>query len=465
MRPAAEEADRVKAQGTHVFALGVGAAVTKADSADRLTAISGPDEYPGTPFGEADYTLVQNFDDLAKSLRQIAIELCEASVTVTKYVDEGDGQYEPDPGWTFTADVTMSAGDYRWLQPAPPPETGETSAVTNDDGVAVFQWKPSDATASSTVDLSEELQAGYQFVDATCNRVAQRSRRRTTILRTTTPVAKVTVNPGEFVKCVVRNQVIPGTIEIEKQANPKGDTAFPFTGSLGDFSLVDDATGSGSSRIFPGLPPGTYTVRELVPADWSLSGVTCTPAAAAAVNGADTVITLGAGGAVVCSYANTRVQPPPPPTPPTPPVPPTPPAPPSGGGVLPYTSRSTTLNVVKRAARTARVGERIRFRLTVTNTGDATAHGVRLVDIPPAALELTGLSSAERVRIVRGNAVWRIGALEPSESRTVRGTVRIKAGTPGRKRNWVVATAIDAPLSADHADTRVRARALPIFTG
>ncbi len=293
MRPAAEEADRVKAQGTHVFALGVGAAVTKADSADRLTAISGPDEYPGTPFGEADYTLVQNFDDLAKSLRQIAIELCEASVTVTKYVDEGDGQYEPDPGWTFTADVTMSAGDYRWLQPAPPPETGETSAVTNDDGVAVFQWKPSDATASSTVDLSEELQAGYQFVDATCSRVAQRSRRRGTILRTTTPVAKVTVNPGEFVKCVVRNQIIPGTIEIEKQANPTGDTAFPFTGSLGDFSLVDDGTGSGSSRIFPGLPPGTYTVSELVPDNWSLSGVECTPAGAAAVSGADTVITLG----------------------------------------------------------------------------------------------------------------------------------------------------------------------------
>ncbi len=101
----------------------------------------------------------------------------------------------------------------------------------------------------------------------------------------------------------------------------------------------------------------------------------------------------------------------------------------------------------------------------MTNTGDAAAHGVRLVDIPPAAVELAGLSSAQRARIVRGNAVWRIGTLEPSESRTVRGSVRIKAGTPGRKRNWVVATAIDAPLSADHADTRVRARALPIFTG
>src|SRR6185295_793853 len=57
MRPAAEAADLVKAQGSHVFALGVGAAVTGAGSARRLTAISGFDQYPAAPFGEADYTL------------------------------------------------------------------------------------------------------------------------------------------------------------------------------------------------------------------------------------------------------------------------------------------------------------------------------------------------------------------------------------------------------------------------
>ena len=39
-------------------------------------------------FEEADYTLVQNFDDLADALRDIAIALCRASVTVTKLVDE-----------------------------------------------------------------------------------------------------------------------------------------------------------------------------------------------------------------------------------------------------------------------------------------------------------------------------------------------------------------------------------------
>ena len=37
--------------------------------------------------------------------------------------------------------------------------------------------------------------------------------------------------------------------------------------------------------------------------------------------------------------------------------------------MLPFTSNSTTLRVVKRAPRTARVGDRIRFSLTVTNSG------------------------------------------------------------------------------------------------
>jgi hypothetical protein len=39
-----EEANRVKEQGSHVLALGVGAAVTKPPTARRLTAISGFNE-------------------------------------------------------------------------------------------------------------------------------------------------------------------------------------------------------------------------------------------------------------------------------------------------------------------------------------------------------------------------------------------------------------------------------------
>src|SRR5262249_11225856 len=153
----------------HVFALGVGSAVTKEASASRLTAISGFDEYPAAEFSEADFTLVQDFDDLAASLRQIVLELCQASVTVTKLVDEGDGIYRADPGWQFTASVSTSPGSYAWLQPEPPPSTGARTQTTKTDGTASFQWKPSNSGATSTVNLTETAKAGFVFVDATCS--------------------------------------------------------------------------------------------------------------------------------------------------------------------------------------------------------------------------------------------------------------------------------------------------------
>jgi hypothetical protein len=80
-----------------------------------------------------------------------------------------------------------------------------------------------------------------------------------------------------------------------------------------------------------------------------------------------------------------------------------------------------------------------------------------MADIPPAALALAALETDTPYRRVRGNAVWRIGTLAPGATRTVRGTVTIKAGTPGLKRNFALATAINAHLVADRADIRVLA--------
>ena len=56
------EADKVKIQKSHIFALGVGAAVNNEKSARRLTAVSGPDRYPDpADFSKADYTLEKDF--------------------------------------------------------------------------------------------------------------------------------------------------------------------------------------------------------------------------------------------------------------------------------------------------------------------------------------------------------------------------------------------------------------------
>jgi uncharacterized repeat protein (TIGR01451 family) len=357
MRPALAQADLVKGQGSHVFALGVGAAVTKPESARRLTAVSGFDQYPATPFARADYTLVQDFDDLAQRLREIVIELCQASVTVTKLLDVGGGQFRPDRGWRFTATVSTDPGGYAWLQPAPPPATGPRSRTTDSDGIATFQWKPADAGATSTVTLAEDLKPGYEFVDISCSTNAPGRTRRRTIRRTTPRVAGLTIRPGEYSKCTVRNRLGPGT---------------------------------------------------------------------------------------------------PPPEPPVPPAPPAPPPP-------------TVIDVVKTAPRTARVGQRVAFELTVSNVGSVAAQNVIMADVPPAALTLAGLQSTggARVRLARGNAYWHLGTLAPGARRTVRGTVLIEAGSPGPKRNYVLATAVNAQTAQDHSDTRVLAqrRVIPPVTG
>ena len=490
LRRAAQQADLVKGQGSHVLAMGVGSAVTKPTSARRLTAVSGFDLFPGTAFEKADYSLVEDFDELAQALRDIAVALCRASVSVTKLVDDGDGVYRPDPGWTFRARVSARGG-YTWVQPSPPTPSGARSQVTDDDGVATFQWDPNNGGVSSTVTLSETAKPGYEFVDSTCESSSP-GNTPTRLVRGTNGqrVAVGRLGPNAYARCTVRNRIVPGTIVIKKRAVPEGSQEFAFNGTLPSFTLVDrDGRGS-SARIFTELAAGTYTFTEEVPDDWALDGITCYPAAAAVVIGPQVTITL-AGGAAGCIYENrntsepllpelppivkplTPTLPPAPPRPitptlpPAPPGPPGPPAPPDPGlppgppvlpPPLPSPPPSTELEVVKTMPATARVGRRLRFRLTVTNTGSVDATNVRMADVPPAALAVAGLRSSTPARVVRGAAVWRLGTLAPGASRTIRGSVLVNGGSPGLKRNIVLATAVNAAAVAGRANTLLAAQ-------
>ena len=481
MRPAAAEADLVKGQGSHVFMMGVGAAVTKPASAHRLTAMSGFNQFPPADFSRADYTLVENFDDLAAALRRVAVALCSGSVTITKLVDTGDGTFRPQPGWDFTASVSVNQGGFAWVQPLPPTPPDQRTQTTNQDGVATFQWKPDNSTAASTVTLTEIQKPGFVFVDANCQTESPGRTGRSIVRRVTStnPSAQVIVGPNQYAKCTVRNRISPGTIQIIKSANPQTSQAFAFTGSgpIGGFSLVDDGVDpSTASRTFNDLTPGTYTVSEVLPDSWGLTSITCSDPRVV-ITGTQVAITIGPNDAVVCLYQNTRNIPPPDPEPPEPPTPvgPTPPTPstpvtpttPPGQGILgTIVSNATRLRVVKTAPRVARVGDRVRFSLTVTNVGTVPARAVQMTDIPPAALQLAGLrASAVPSRRIRGNAVWRVGPLAPGASRTVSGTVRIKAGVAGLRRNTVIATASNAPAVTDVADTRILRARRPSFTG
>ena len=143
MRRSVTQADLVKKPAgppnpkdfdSHVFAIGVGAAVSNPQSEARLTAVSGTQKYPAVSFGKADYTIVTNFGDLEKALKEFATQMCKGSVTITKLVDEGNGKPVPDQGWTFSGNVTTTPGSYKWVAPEPPPDTGAVPATTDKDG-------------------------------------------------------------------------------------------------------------------------------------------------------------------------------------------------------------------------------------------------------------------------------------------------------------------------------------------
>ena len=118
-----------------------------------------------------------------------------------------------------------------------------------------------------------------------------------------------------------------GTITIVKDANPADGTDFPFDGGcvldggcgLGTFTLddadPDDGDGYASAMTFA-KPPGTYTVRELVPTGWSLDDITCVydpPNGSGGIDvdldNAQVTIDLATGEGIVCTFTNTEKEP------------------------------------------------------------------------------------------------------------------------------------------------------------
>jgi uncharacterized protein YegL len=142
LRKAIRQADKAKAAGIRLIAIGIGDGLR----VDKLEAIaSSPSDV---------YTT--DFDTLAETLAELAGELCSSTITVNKVIDgDGDlgttGDQSPGEGWTFTPNVTGGASD---------PASGDTAA----DGTVAFTITPGDAT----IDLVETLANPWTLLGAGC---------------------------------------------------------------------------------------------------------------------------------------------------------------------------------------------------------------------------------------------------------------------------------------------------------
>lgn len=483
MTRAASAADRVKAQGSHVFVIGVGAAVNNTDSAARLTAISGPNEYP-TPtsdFSKADYTLVTKFAELEASLRRIAVSLCESSLVVTKLVATQDGEgYTEAPGWRFTTTVS-AAGGHEWLEP-PAGTVPSATATTGADGVARFEWRTNSADADAAVSVGETQMPGYSFVQAQCQTISPTG--PGPIETDTTGIPSATLKPHEFRTCQVYNEGPSAHLTVVKSLIPSTDP--------GRFDLLVDGIprieqvgdGGSTGQLLVGL--GTHMVSEQVTAAEADAATPITldqySIATSCVDQTTGVLVASGTGPVpvsvtltspsenvVCTITNQRTSEPPPPIPPPePPIIPTPPcgdyesSRPECGEIVPAVPQAR-LTIHKQMPAKAAVGDLVPVTITVQNVGDDTALNLTLRDTPPGGGRILRVGGLHGTHRKDGTVVWNLGDLAPGAKRTVHATMLITQ--TGTLRNTAIAGAGNADEVGADADVRVAAAVAPAVTG
>jgi hypothetical protein len=126
--------------------------------------------------------------------------------------------------------------------------------------------------------------------------------------------------PETPAKCKCEDLALPldirGTITIVKDAVPDAAVNFGFTSTGaaplgGAFTLDDDADPTlSNTQVFTNVVAGNYSVTEGAdPTGWQFTSLSCTSTGtgtSTSTSGKVATITLGAGGAVTCTYVNTK---------------------------------------------------------------------------------------------------------------------------------------------------------------
>ncbi len=270
-------ADEVKLAGIHILAIGAGPNIDSQSQLDRLIGISGPDlidDVDDYHPALTDVITVEEFEDLAIALRDVALSACTPAVTFTKFTkDYDETEFTPEQNWEFTSTVEPSqfGTEVIWRLPNLGSTNPTQSAVTNADGSVHFQWTLGDLINPLQVDSIftwDETLLDYSFVDANC------------IRRTFNPdgiveqsfqmllLESVIVGANELVTCDVRNEQI-ASLAVVKDLASNADEDGSQDVSVGDtlmytITATNDGTISLSNVVVSDDLTGDSTTCALV---------------------------------------------------------------------------------------------------------------------------------------------------------------------------------------------------------
>lgn len=239
-------ANQLKARGTRILAVGVGAGVVSTASAANLRAVSGTTE-------GVDYVRATDFSQAAEALGEVVPGSCEGSVAVRKMIVPAGGDRAdavPAPaGWRF--DATSRTGDLDLV--------GPVSQTTTDAGGGVVDFDLVFASPGSVgrVEIRERQQDGYAIlpVDGR-NAVCEVDGDRVPVSDAggpDDPGFVVAAAAGDEVSCTLYNVEVadegpPGDLSVEKSASPASGTTVR-SGDVVTYRLVFRNRGSTPLRI------------------------------------------------------------------------------------------------------------------------------------------------------------------------------------------------------------------------
>lgn len=166
---ATASANRVKAQGTRIVAVGVGDGLD-ATSSYNLRTLSGRQKWqPGTPIHGSDYLQEDSYAEAAAGLRALVSGLCAPSISVIKQIVPAGGTiadaYTPAPGWDFTVGTQAPGATVNPTNPTTQTTDIHTGATNFD--VEVPETGPPSAFA-----IDEALKPGYALAQVNADGTA-----------------------------------------------------------------------------------------------------------------------------------------------------------------------------------------------------------------------------------------------------------------------------------------------------